>query len=92
MSFYLCVPLYLTSLSLSRNLSPKNSRFLREEAAEGSDEDDGKRVVRSAKDKLSDDLKATIRSLENAKKIDDWVAIQNGTPRRDGIMNHHEST
>jgi translation initiation factor 3 subunit C len=54
------------------------SRFLRDE--ESSDDESSKaRVVRSAKDKMYDDLKVTIKSMENGKKINDWVAIQNGT-------------
>lgn len=53
------------------------SRFLRDEA-DSDESDDGKRVVRSAKEKLFEDLKATIRAAENAKKINDWTVIQIG--------------
>jgi translation initiation factor 3 subunit C len=53
------------------------SRFLRNE--EGSDDEEGgKRVVRSAKDKFLDDLQSIIRSVDNAKKISDCIALQNG--------------
>jgi translation initiation factor 3 subunit C len=43
---------------------------------EGSD--DVKRVVKSAKDKRFEELRACVKSLDNAKKINDWVALSNG--------------
>ena len=53
--------------------------FLKGAAVSDSDEDseDEKRVVKSAKDKRFDELRANIKSLNNARKINDWVAIQN---------------
>lgn len=54
------------------------SRFLRNEDESDSDSDDGKRVVRSAKDKLFDELRITIRAVENGKKINDWLTVQGG--------------
>ncbi|KAJ3045344.1 Translation initiation factor 3 subunit c [Rhizophlyctis rosea] len=44
---------------------------------ESEDEDDVKRVVKSARDKQFDEMRATVKVLTNAKKINDWVAIQN---------------
>jgi translation initiation factor 3 subunit C len=52
------------------------SRFLRDD---GSDSDgDEKRVVRSAKDKLWDDVRSVLKNIDNSKKINDLVNIQNG--------------
>lgn len=56
----------------------KKSRFL----AGGSDDDesdeDTKRVVKSAKDKRLDEMEAKGKAMDNALKINDWVAISNG--------------
>jgi translation initiation factor 3 subunit C len=40
-----------------------------------SESEDEKRVLKSAKDKLIDEIDASIKSIENGKKINDWVAI-----------------
>ncbi|CAG8679186.1 24022_t:CDS:10 [Dentiscutata erythropus] len=44
---------------------------------ENDSEDEGKRQVRSAKDKRLEALEACIKAIENAEKINDWVVIQN---------------
>ncbi|CAG8582803.1 11061_t:CDS:2, partial [Ambispora gerdemannii] len=47
-------------------------------ASDDSSESDGdKRVVKSGKDKRLEELEATIKTLENAQKINDWVVISN---------------
>lgn len=52
-------------------------RFLRDAASDSeSDEEDGTKVVKSAKDKRFEELEATVRSIENAEKINDWAVIQ----------------
>ncbi|KAI8826945.1 eukaryotic translation initiation factor 3 subunit 8 N-terminus-domain-containing protein [Fimicolochytrium jonesii] len=56
------------------------SKFMRGFAGSDSDEDsddDTKRVVKSARDKRFDEMRGTVKSLKNAQKINDWVAIQN---------------
>jgi translation initiation factor 3 subunit C len=54
--------------------------FLRDRAAsDDSDEDDHKRVVKSAKDKRWQEIEATSKVIENGGKINDWVVISNGT-------------
>ncbi|KAK9451749.1 eukaryotic translation initiation factor 3 subunit 8 N-terminus-domain-containing protein [Limtongia smithiae] len=53
------------------------SRFLRGEESEESEEDESKRVVKSAKDKRLDEIDATIRTIDNGKKINDWSLISN---------------
>ncbi|TFK54399.1 eukaryotic translation initiation factor 3 subunit 8 [Heliocybe sulcata] len=57
----------------------KRSRFLRTDAtdSEESDEDDVKKVVKSARDKRYDEMEATGKVMDNALKINDWVAISN---------------
>ncbi|PVI01406.1 eukaryotic translation initiation factor 3 subunit C [Periconia macrospinosa] len=53
------------------------NRFLRDASSESeSDEDDGAKVLKSAKDKRFDELEGTIRLIENAEKINDWAVIQ----------------
>ncbi|KAG5462115.1 MAG: hypothetical protein BJ554DRAFT_5589 [Olpidium bornovanus] len=73
-------------------------------AISDSDESDEEevRVVRSAKDKRFEELRAAVKVIENAKKINDWVAIQNGERQRgktnglrgrsDGKGNHAEDS
>ncbi|KAJ3107916.1 Translation initiation factor 3 subunit c [Phlyctochytrium planicorne] len=64
-------------------VSGKN-RFLKgaaqsDDESEDDDEDDmgGKKAMRSAKDKRYDEMRAIVKLLNNGKKINDWVAIQN---------------
>lgn len=53
------------------------ARFLRDAETESeSDEEDGAKVLKSAKDKRFEELEATVRSIENAEKINDWAVIQ----------------
>ncbi|KAF5099322.1 hypothetical protein D0Z03_001045 [Geotrichum reessii] len=54
-------------------------KFLKTEASDESDseDDESKRVVKSAKDKLIDELDTAIKAIDNAKKINDWVVISN---------------
>ncbi|EMD37449.1 hypothetical protein CERSUDRAFT_114096 [Gelatoporia subvermispora B] len=56
----------------------KRSRFLRTGSDESESEDeDVKRVVKSAKDKRLEEMEATGKVMDNALKINDWVAISN---------------
>lgn len=43
--------------------------------SESESEDESKRVVKSAKDKLIDEIDLAIKAIDNGKKINDWVAI-----------------
>jgi translation initiation factor 3 subunit C len=55
------------------------SRFLKDAESDSEESDlDEKREVKSAKDKRLDALESSAKTIENAKKINDWVAIQNG--------------
>ncbi|THG98273.1 hypothetical protein EW145_g7454 [Phellinidium pouzarii] len=54
----------------------KKSRFLVSGEDDGSDED-VKRVVKSASQKRVDEMEAVGKTIENALKINDWVAISN---------------
>ncbi|KAL4073999.1 eukaryotic translation initiation factor 3 subunit 8 N-terminus-domain-containing protein, partial [Scleroderma yunnanense] len=42
---------------------------------EGSEDEDTKRVVKSSKDKRLDEIEATGKTMDNALKINDWIAI-----------------
>ena len=58
---------------------PKRSRFLKTGSDDdSSDEDEGKRVVKSAKEKRLEEMEAAGKMMDNALKINDWVAISNG--------------
>ena len=48
--------------------------------------DEGERVVRSAKDKAWDGMKAVVRRSRNARKINDWHEMQ--TPVLNNQFNH----
>lgn len=56
----------------------KKSRFLRTEEDESESDEDVKRVVKSARDKRLEEMEATGKVMDNALKINDWVAISNG--------------
>jgi translation initiation factor 3 subunit C len=52
--------------------------FIKGAASDDSDEDEGKRIVKSAKDKRLEEIEATTKLIENGGKINDWVVISNG--------------
>jgi len=56
----------------------RRNTFLRGAVSDESDEEEGKRVVRSAKDKRLQEIEATTKLIENGGKINDWVVISNG--------------
>ena len=52
------------------------SRFMKGAASDDSDsEEEVKKVIKSAKDKRIDEMEAVVKNIENAQRIDDWVAI-----------------
>lgn len=57
----------------------KKSRFLKSDSEDDGSDEDTKRVVKSAKDKRLDEMEACGKLMDNALKINDWVAISNGT-------------
>ena len=59
-----------------KGAKPK-SRFLRDSDEEESDEEI-KRVVKSARDKRLEEMEATGKTMDNALKINDWIAISSG--------------
>lgn len=58
----------------------KKGRFLRSDSDddESDDDEDVKRVVKSSKDKRLEEIEATGKVIDNALKINDWVAISAG--------------
>jgi translation initiation factor 3 subunit C len=55
----------------------KKSRFMRGDSDEDSEDEDVKRIVKSTKDKRLEEIEATGKVMDNALKINDWVAISN---------------
>ncbi|KAH8117064.1 eukaryotic translation initiation factor 3 subunit 8 [Phellopilus nigrolimitatus] len=55
----------------------KKSRFLVGGDADNESDEDVKRVVKSASEKRLDEMEAVGKTIENALKINDWVAISN---------------
>ncbi|CAL1706985.1 unnamed protein product [Somion occarium] len=53
----------------------KKSRFMRTESEEEESDEEVKRVVKSARDKRLDEMEASGKLMDNALKINDWVAI-----------------
>lgn len=58
----------------------KKGRFLRSESEddESEEDEDVKRIVKSSKDKRLEEIEATGKVMDNALKINDWVAISAG--------------
>jgi translation initiation factor 3 subunit C len=63
-----------------RGPAARRDFFLKGAASDDSDEDEGKRVVKSAKDKRLQEIEATSKAIENGGKINDWTVISNGIP------------
>ena len=63
----------------SRGTALRRDYFMKGAASDESDADEGKRVVKSARDKRLQEIEATTKAIENAGKINDWVAISNGS-------------
>jgi len=51
--------------------------FMKGAASEDESTDDEKVIVKSAKDKRLEEMESTVKVMENASKINDWVAISN---------------
>ena len=49
------------------------------------DEDDVRRVVKSAKDKRFEEMRSIVHAIDNARKINDWVALQTGKLKKKRI-------
>lgn len=62
-----------------RGPAARRDYFLRGAASDESEEDEGKRVVKSAKDKRLQEIEATAKAIENGGKINDWTVVANGT-------------
>lgn len=66
------------------------SRFLKPsvggEESDDSDEDEGERVVKSAKDKRLDEVQQTVNKIENAQKNQDWSIISSGRSKTECIV------
>jgi translation initiation factor 3 subunit C len=56
------------------------NKFLKSDDEESDESSDDERttLVKSAKDKRIEELEATIKSIENAEKINDWAHISSG--------------
>ena len=64
---------------VSNAAAKKNkSRFLHSDSEVSDSEDEVKRPMRSARDKRLFQMEATGKVMDNALKINDWVAISNG--------------
>ena len=58
------------------------NKFLKSDDEESDESSDEERttLVKSAKDKRVEELEATVKSIENAEKINDWAHISSGKP------------
>lgn len=51
--------------------------FGKNESDDDSDDEDDKKIVKSAKDKLLDEIENTISDIENSSVLDDWIVTLN---------------
>lgn len=67
----------------------KRNAFLKGAAgSDSSDEEseDDRRIVKSAKDKLLDEIDSSMKQTENAKKINDWIAISDNFDKTNKLV------
>jgi len=57
---------------------PKKKNRFAPDSEEEESEDEVKRVPKSARDKRIEEMEACAKSMDNALKINDWVAISSG--------------
>ena len=55
------------------------SRFMRDADSESESEEETPKIIKSAKDKRYDELEATITTINNGQKINDWGSISTGS-------------
>lgn len=65
---------------LKKDDQPKKNRFLKggSDSDEDSDEEGGRRQIKSQKDKRYEEMEACVKSIENGERINDWTLISNG--------------
>lgn len=64
---------------------------MRGASSDESDSDDEKKIVKSAKDKRLDEMEATIKVMDNAIKINDWVAITTEFDKLVRLVQRHQT-
>lgn len=57
---------------------PKRKNRFAPDSEDEESEDEVKKVVKSAKDKRVDEMEACAKSMDNAIRINDWIAISSG--------------
>jgi len=61
-------------------------------ATDEESEDEGKRQIKSARDKRVEEIQSTIRAIENGEKINDWNAIYNEFEKLNRVVERVKST
>lgn len=67
-----------SEMSQDEGQQQRRSRFLRTESDGEDSDEEATRVVKSARDKRLEEMEACGKTMDNAVKINDWVAISNG--------------
>ncbi|EPS99819.1 hypothetical protein FOMPIDRAFT_1123647 [Fomitopsis schrenkii] len=66
-----------SEMSQDEGQQQRRSRFLRTESDGEDSDEEATRVVKSARDKRLEEMEACGKTMDNAVKINDWVAISN---------------
>lgn len=70
----------------------KASRFLKGADSDSDSEDEVRKVIKSAKDKRADEIEGMAKKIDEAQRINDWIATSKGERKRQSAAQWRHSS